>query len=224
MDGLAEEKCALLVSDSIGTVSGLISLPANPLAMLVLAHGAGAGMQHPFMYRVAHELVSRHIGIIRYNFPFIEHKKRRPDPPAVATATVMAVIDYAARQFPGLSLYAGGKSFGGRMTSQCIAKDGPRTVKGVVFLGFPLHPTGKPNIERAAHLKQVTIPMLFLQGSNDALAVPELVEQVCSNLYDAKLVNYPGADHSFKSPGQDLIPLLASQIASWIAERNRKIH
>jgi hypothetical protein len=222
MEGLAEKQYILTVADSIGTVSGLISLPANPMAILVLAHGAGAGMQHAFMQRITHELAGRQIGIIRYNFPFIENKKRRPDPPGIAVATVRAALGYTARQYPGINLFAGGKSFGGRMTSQCIAKNGSDNIRGIVFLGFPLHPPGKPGTERANHLNEVDIPMLFLQGSNDALATPELITQVCSQLPKAKLVNYPGADHSFKSPGQDIIPILASQIALWIAEVSRK--
>jgi predicted alpha/beta-hydrolase family hydrolase len=206
------------VSDSVGAVSCLLTLPPDPLAVFVLAHGAGAGMRHSFMQRIADELAGNRVAVIRYNFPFAEHKKKRPDPPAIAMDTAKAAIEYADNKFSNLALFAGGKSFGGRMTSQFISHNATVKVNGLVFLGFPLHPHGKPGTDRAAHLSRVNIPMLFLQGTNDALAKIELIKQVCSGLPGAVLKIYPGADHSFKSPAQDIMPLLAGSIAAWMAE------
>lgn len=205
------------VSDSVGAVSCLLTLPPDPLAVFVLAHGAGAGWRHPFMQRIAEELSILKIATIRYNFPFIENNKKRPDLPAVAMATVKAAIDFATLQLPELAMFAGGKSFGGRMTSQFVAQHAPERVKGIAFLGFPLHPPGRPGTDRAAHLRHVQVPMLFMQGTRDALAEIGLMEQVCNNLGRATLARFEGADHSFKVPKHDLLPVLASTTAKWIS-------
>lgn len=217
MVSFSERQDYLLVSESIGRVSCVLTVPRNPVATLVLAHGAGAGMRHPFMQRIAEELAILKIAIIRYNFPFIENKKKRPDAPAVTMTTVKAAIDFAALQLPELAMVAGGKSFGGRMTSQFVAQHAPERVKGIAFFGFPLHPPGKPGVDRAAHLQHVQIPTLFLQGTKDALAEIELMEQVCNNLSMATLIKFKGADHSFKVPKHDLLPVLASTTAKWIS-------
>jgi predicted alpha/beta-hydrolase family hydrolase len=196
-------------------VSGEIIMPEGAEAILVLAHGAGADMRHVFMERLAHELALQHIATLRYNFPYIEQKKKRPDFPPVAHATVKAALLKANILFPQLPVIAGGKSFGGRMTSQYVAKEHPEFLKGIVFYGFPLHPAGAPSIDRADHLKDVKIPMLFLQGTNDKLAEIKLIEGVCGGLPDSMLTFYEKADHSFKSGKQDLIPDLALKTLLW---------
>jgi predicted alpha/beta-hydrolase family hydrolase len=170
----------------------------EPRACFVLAHGAGAGMTHPFMEQVAAGLAERGIATLRYQFPYMEKGSRRPDPPAVAHAVVRAAVAEAARHFPGLSLIAGGKSFGARMTSQAQAKAPLAGVCGLAFFGFPLHPAGKPSRERAEHLTDVRIPMLFLQGTRDKLAELELLRPVVKQLGSrATLHKVEGADHSF---------------------------
>ena len=184
-------------------VSGLMQIPDRPIACLVLAHGAGAGMTHPFMAAAAAELGDRGIATLRYQFPYMEHGSRRPDPPKIAHATVRAAVDEANRQFPDLPLFAGGKSFGGRMTSQAQAASALAGVRGLAFLGFPLHPTGQPSVDRAQHLFEVRIPMLFLQGTRDALAQPELITRVVENLGErAALRMFADADHSFHVPAR----------------------
>src|SRR6476619_5021600 len=159
-----------LTLDDGQQVSGLLLAPPDARACYVFAHGAGAGMAHPFMESVAAGLSERGIATLRYQFPCMERGSRRPDTPRLAHATVRAAVDEAARQLPGLPLLAGGKSFGGRMTSQAQAESPLPGVHGLVFVGFPLHPAGKPSDERAAHLSDVDVPMLFLQGTRDELA------------------------------------------------------
>jgi len=205
------------VSDKIGSVSGEIISPEKPKAILVLAHGAGAGMKHPFMKSLSDELCLRGIATLRFNFPFIEQKKGRPDLPAVAHTTIEVAIQATEKKFPDVPLFAGGKSFGGRMTSQLMASKEIPAVQGVIFFGFPLHQPGNPGVERADHLKQVKVPMLFLQGTRDALADLELIQKVVKGLKKSKLISFEGADHSFKAPRQNLIPVLAESVANWIA-------
>ena len=157
------------------TVSALLQHPPDATCCYVLAHGAGAGMTHPFMQAVADGLARRGIATLRYQFPYMERGSKRPDAPALAHATVRAAVAEAAQRLPGLPLLAGGKSFGGRMTSQAQAASPLPGVRGLVFLGFPLHPAGKPAVERGQHLLQVTCPMLFLQGTRDELAHLDLL-------------------------------------------------
>ena len=179
-------------------VSGLLQMPARARAGLVLAHGAGAGMTHPFMTAAAQELAARGIATLRYQFPFMEQGSKRPDPPRVAHAAVRAAVDEASRHFADIPLFAGGKSFGGRMTSQAQAHSPLKNVLGLVFLGFPLHAANQPSADRARHLSDVNIPMLFLQGSRDALAQPGLLSGVIDDLGDrATLRMFTDADHSF---------------------------
>jgi uncharacterized protein len=176
----------------------LFDSPAEARACLVLAHGAGAGMNHPFMAKVAAGLLARDVATLRYEFPYMERKSRRPDPPAICHAAVRAAVAEAARRAPGVPLFAGGKSFGGRMTSQAQAAEPLAGVRGVVFFGFPLHASGKPSAERAKHLEQVQIPMLFLQGTRDDLADLTLLRPVVSRLGPlATLKEFADADHSF---------------------------
>ncbi len=184
-------------------VSGVLHLPQSARACYVLAHGAGAGMHHPFMNAAAGELGALGIATLRYQFPFMERRSRRPDPPALCHSTVRAAIREAARRAPGLPLFAGGRSFGGRMTSQAQASDALPGVRGLVFLGFPLHPAGHPADTRADHLSRVQIPMLFLQGTRDGLAERSLVQSLVTRLGDrASLVWAEDADHSFHVPAR----------------------
>ncbi len=184
-------------------VSGLLQVPPGARAGYVVAHGAGAGMTHPFMTAVATELAQRGIATLRYQFPYMERRSRRPDSPEVAQATVRAAVAGAQRALPELPLIAGGKSFGGRMTSQAQAKAPLPGVRGLVFLGFPLHPAGKPSQDRAKHLFAVKIPMLFLQGTRDTLAALDQLEPVCATLGPrATLKLCEGADHSFHVPAR----------------------
>jgi hypothetical protein len=180
-------------------LDALLLLPERARLLYVLAHGAGAGMRHPFLESVAQGLATRGIGTFRYQFPYMQAREKRPDPPEVAMAAVRAAVEKAAEVAPGLPMIAGGKSFGGRMTSNAAAKAVLPGVKGLVFLGFPLHAPGQPGEGRAAHLSQVTVPMLFLQGTRDTLARLDLITAVCQRLGSlATLHVVEGADHSFK--------------------------
>jgi len=181
------------------TVSGLLLRPEDAKALYVFAHGAGAGMTHRAMESNAQGLAARGIATLRYQFPYMEKGGRRPDPPKIAHAAVRAAVAEAARLEPDLPLFAGGRSFGGRMTSQAQADAPLPGVRGLAFLGFPLHPAGKPGIERAEHLARVEIPMLFVSGSRDALAELDLLRRVVAGLGNrASLHLVDQADHSFK--------------------------
>jgi predicted alpha/beta-hydrolase family hydrolase len=184
--------------DADTSVSALLDSPDAPRACYVLAHGAGAGMAHPFMASAAQGLAARGIACLRYQFPYMEAGGKRVDPPALAHATVRAAVAQAAQLLPGLPLVAGGKSFGGRMTSQAQAAEPLPGVIGLVFIGFPLHPEGKPSVTRAEHLEKVELPMLFLQGTRDALADLELIRSTVQALgARATLHILDGADHAF---------------------------
>ena len=192
-----------LAIDETRRVSALLQLPPAATACFVLAHGAGAGMEHPSMSSVATELATRNIATLRFQFPYMERGSRRPDPPPLCHATVRAAVAEAARRAPKLPLIAGGRSFGGRMTSQAQAIEPLPGVKGLAFLGFPLHPAGKPSVERAAHLGKVKIPMLFLQGTRDELAQLELLQPIIDGLgARATLKLLQDADHSFHVPAR----------------------
>jgi len=211
---------------AVGTISGLLDAPKSPTACYVMAHGAGAGMTHEFLTHMAGGLARRGIATLRYQFPYMEQGSRRPDSPAIAHAAVRAAVAEAARRVPGVPLFAGGKSFGGRMTSQAQAAEPLHSVRGLVFLGFPLHPAGKPAVARAAHLTAVQLPMLFLQGTRDALADMDLMRQLTSTLGTrATLFTAEGADHSFhvlkRSGGSDaeVREALMDTMARWMADR-----
>jgi predicted alpha/beta-hydrolase family hydrolase len=181
-----------------GTVGALLMAPPGARACFVFAHGAGAGMAHAFMSAMASELAQRGVASLRYQFPYMERGSKRTDPPPLAHATVRAAVDEAHRRMPGVALFAGGKSFGGRMSSQAQASAPLDGVRGLAFVGFPLHPAGKPGIERAAHLSKLRCPMLFLQGTRDELADLALLRQVLAPLSErARLVVFEDADHSF---------------------------
>jgi uncharacterized protein len=211
------------VGERVGRVSGLLELPDNARALYVLAHGAGSGMRHRFMEAIASGLAERAVATLRYQFPYVESGGRRPDPPGVLEATVRAAVGRAAEAAPGLPLIAGGKSLGGRMTSSAAAKTPLPGVRGLVFLGFPLHAPGKPGTERAAHLERVRFPMLFLQGTRDALADLTLMRTVCDRLPGATLHVVEGGDHSFavlKRSGRtdvDVLAELADTTVAWLS-------
>jgi predicted alpha/beta-hydrolase family hydrolase len=219
---MAGQPTTIAVSDT-SRVSGLLSTPPSPEACCVLAHGAGAGMTHPFMAAIARGLEERGIATLRYQFPYMEQRGKRPDPPAVAQATVRAACGEAGRLLPGVPLIAGGKSFGGRMTSQAQAAGALAGVRGLLFLGFPLHPPGKPSTSRAEHLAKVEIPMLFLQGTRDEFAELALLKPVVESLGgQATLHLLEHADHSFHVPARsgrtdaEVMTELLDSAASWI--------
>ena len=206
----------------MGRVSALLQRPPEARLLYVLAHGAGAGMRHPFLASMASALAERGIATFRYQFPYVEAQTRRPDPPGVLEATVRSAVAAAASAAPGLPLVAGGKSLGGRMTSNAQAKQPLPGVRGLVFLGFPLHPPKRPGDARAEHLSAVQVPMLFLQGTRDDLAELQLLEPVCRRLGDrATLHVVEGADHSFrvlKRSGRndaDVLEELVDTVATW---------
>ena len=210
------------VSERIGTVSGLLVRPPDAWALYVLAHGAGAGMRHRFMEEVATALAGQGIATLRYQFPYVEAGSRRPDPPAVLEATVRAAVSTARETAAGLRLIAGGKSMGGRMTSNAMARAPLEGVSGLVFLGFPLHPAKQPAVTRAEHLDVVASPMLFLQGTRDDLADLGLITSVCGRLGQrARLHVVEGADHSFAvlkrsgRTGKEVMEELVASIADW---------
>src|SRR5262245_29480330 len=198
MSDLHRAELQFLATQSSGKVSAILLRPTVARWLLVLAHGAGAGMRHRFMNELSEELARHSIATFRYQFPYMEQGGGRPDPPAILSSTVRAAVEVATQSAPDLPLLAGGKSLGGRMTSTAASQKALPGVQGLVFFGFPLHPTGQPSIERARHLKSVTVPMLFLQGTRDKLAELELLRPVCNDLGDlAKLHIIEGADHSF---------------------------
>ncbi len=204
-------------------VSGLFLASGDARAVYVLAHGAGAGMTHPFLATMAHALAERDIATLRYQFPYMEKGARRPDSPAVAQATVRAAVAEAGRLAPHLPLVAGGKSFGGRMTSAAAAAEPLAGVVGIAFLGFPLHPPGKRGDERGDHLFDVTVPMLFLQGTRDRFADLSLLKPLIKRLgARARLHLIEDADHSFRVPARtgrkdaDICDELADTLAGWL--------
>ena len=206
---------SLQISSAIGAVSGEYMVPKTAKCIMTLAHGAGAGMDHSFMVELATRLSAVDIGTLRFNFPFTENKKGRPDTPAVAHQTIAAAISHAHTSYPKLPLFASGKSFGGRMTSQYLSEHPLQEVNGIVFYGFPLHPSGKPSIDRAEHLNNVKTKMLFLQGTKDELATWDLIDSVCSKLSKATLVKIEGANHMFKAGKKDVMTILVDATRDW---------
>ena len=221
---VSSDPVAITVGDGGARVSGLLLRPPGARWLYVLAHGAGAGMHHPFLETIARALAERDVATLRYQFPHMERRASRPDPPAVAAAAVRAAAAEAARLAPGLPLVAGGKSFGGRMTSTAQAEEPLPGVRGLVFLGFPLHPPGRAGDQRAEHLAQVQVPMLFLQGTRDDFADLTLLKPLIKRLGQrATLHLVEGGDHSFhvlKRSGRtdaDVMGEIADAIAEWSA-------
>lgn len=210
------------------TVSGLLLRPAEPIGCFVFAHGAGAGMHHAFLAELAQALSRHGVATLRFQFPFMESGSKRPDRPEVAQEAVRAAVAEAARRCPGMPLFAGGKSFGGRMTSQAQAARALDDVAGLVFVGFPLHPAGKPDTGRAKHLAEVQVPMIFLQGDRDALADIELMRGTVADLGPAASLHViAGADHAFHvlarsgRSNADVIEELADFTARWMTAQVR---
>jgi uncharacterized protein len=223
---MKETHALRLTVPDIGEVSALYEAPANPLACYVFAHGAGAGMAHPFMAALADRLSDQGVATLRYQFPFMERGSKRVDKPELATATVRAAVELAAKLAGGAPLFAGGKSFGGRMTSIAAAEK-PLAVSGIAFVGFPLHGAGKPSATRAAHLGKVAVPLLFLQGTRDELADLKLLKEAVEPLgARASLHIIDGADHAFhvrKSSGSNdaaVLDELASTMSAWFQEHS----
>jgi len=209
--------------DGANTVSALLLLPPAARACFIFAHGAGAGMTHEFMAQVAAGLCDRGIATLRYQFPYMEKGGKRPDAPSLAHATVRAAVTEAARCCPRCVLVAGGKSFGGRMTSQAQASAALAGVRGLAFLGFPLHPAGKPSDVRARHLTDINVPMLFIQGTRDKLAELSLLEAMIKQLGEsASLHLVQQADHSLHVPARsgrnnrDAMGEVVSTLSAWI--------
>ena len=213
------------ISEGIGSVSARIDRPADPTALLVLGHGAGAGMTHPFLEALTARLVQRGIATLRYQFPYVEHGRKRPDRPSVLLPTVRAAMRQGLEEAGDLPVFAGGKSMGGRMTSLAVADRPLDGVRGLIFVGFPLHAPGRDSADRADHLADVGLPMLFLQGTRDRLANLELLRPVCESLGpSATLHVVEGGDHSFhvlKRSGRtddEALDELAERSATWIAQ------
>jgi predicted alpha/beta-hydrolase family hydrolase len=219
---MKKKSLTIKVSADIGKVSAISLVPAKPICLLTIAHGAGAGMQHPFMEALATSLAEAGIASLRFNFPYMEQKKGRPDSPAVAHATIAAVTERAQKLFPALPLFVSGKSFGGRMTSQYVSGGAATDIKGIIFFGFPLHAPGKPSIERGDHLKKIKIPMLFLQGSRDEFATWDLIQKVCASLRTAKLVRIESANHSFKAGKVNTMEILVNETKDWMEKVLKK--
>ncbi len=212
-------------TEKSGKVSGLLLKPKNAKALLVLAHGAGAGMRHRFMEQVCAKLSDRGVATLRYQFPYMENGTKRPDSESVLTSTVCSAVSTGKKMAGGMPVFAGGKSMGGRMTSLAAAREPLDGVKGLVFLGFPLHAAGKPSSERGKHLNQISAPMLFVQGTRDALADLKLLRPLCENLgKKAELFIVEGADHSYhvlkrsgRSDGEVLDQVVLKTV-SWMEE------
>lgn len=222
------EEIEFAVEGTSTQVSGLLLRPRDVRALYVLAHGAGAGMRHPFLQSIAERLAEAGIGTLRYQFPYMEEGRRYPNPPALLETTVRSAVQFAAQRASEVPLLAGGKSLGGRMTSGTAAREPLPGVRGLAFLGFPLHATGKPGVGRADHLSSVTHPMLFLQGTRDALARRDLIESVVKGLGErAHLRFVEGGDHSFhvlKRSGrteEEVLDEVAESIVEWSSALTR---
>lgn len=220
---LTKKTFKIKVSATIGDVSALFYSPSKPEQVLVFAHGAGAGMKNKFMEQASLCLAEQGITTLRFNFPYMEKGKKVPDTKSVCSAAINAAVEKASKDCPNLPIFAGGKSFGGRMTSTAASEGLLENVKGIVFFGFPLHPPGKPSNERAEHLYKVNIPMLFLQGSRDALATLDLLKPVIKKIgAKAELFLIEGADHSFHSPKEyglkdgEVIEMICKEVKRWM--------
>jgi uncharacterized protein len=211
------------INEKAGAVSGLLLEPSGALALLLLAHGAGAGMRHSFMEEVAAKLADQNVATLRYQFPYMEKPTKRPDPRSVLMDSVRAAVTAANNYAGALPLFAGGKSMGGRMTSLAAAEEPLNGVRGLIFFGFPLHAPGKPGAERGQHLAEIEIPMLFLQGSRDALAEIKLLKPLCAKLGKrAELLVIEGGDHSFhmlksaRKSESEVLDDVVKKVARWM--------
>ena len=215
----------LFLNDKLGKISAEIDEAAKAQAILILAHGAGAGMHHPFMNEVARNISEQGVTVVRFNFPYMEQGRRSPGSPKANIETWKLVIDHIHTQYPGLPIFISGKSYGGRMASHLMAEEPHPSVKGLIYFGFPLHAPGRDSKERAVHLKGLALPQLFIQGSNDKLANIHLIKEVLTELPKPTLLEIEDADHSFNVPKKsgktkdEVLELLTSTTAKWIKER-----
>ena len=215
-----KKSITIKIPGTSSSVSGIFFLPPKPLAFLTLAHGAGAGMNHPFMTELAERLAEKKIATLRFNFPYMEAGKKRPDNPVVAHQAIEAALKHAQKQGGKLPVFLSGKSFGGRMSSQYLSEHPDCGVNGIIFFGFPLHAPGKPGIDRAEHLKKIVQPMLFLSGTRDEFARMDLLKKVCKKLPTSTLITLEGANHGFKAPGKvDVMRLLIENCVQWIQKQ-----
>jgi uncharacterized protein len=227
MSASGAKEIQFFVSEKGGAVSGLLIKPSDARALLILAHGAGAGMRHRFMEDVAAKLAERGVATLRYQFPYMEKRTKRPDTEGVLTETVRAAVATAKKQAVDLPLFAGGKSMGGRMTSLAAAKAALDGVRGLIYFGFPLHAGGKPGAERGQHLVEMAVPMLFLQGSRDMLADLKLLKPLCKKVKNAELFIIEGGDHSFhmlksaKRSDEEVLDEVVEKAAGWMETVNR---
>lgn len=219
---MSVKRISFPISETIGQTSGLYLRPPKSRCLLVLAHGAGAGMEHPFMEVLSQSLAEQKIATLRFNFAYMEKGKKVPDRPKVALPAIESALEKARKLARGIPVYLGGKSFGGRMNSHLAAATQLEKVEGIIYFGYPLHAVGKPSKDRAVHLKDIPQRQLFLQGTRDSLANIDLIKEVSKGLRKGKLVVFEGADHSFKmlkSTGiaqEEVIQKLAVTVAGWI--------
>lgn len=212
----------LFLNDDLGKITLETELAEHPKAVIILAHGAGAGMHHPSMIQISHTLVDADFHCVRFNFPYMEQGRKSPGSPKPNIATWGLVIDQVASQYPDLPIYLSGKSYGGRMGSHFLAENDNSIVNGIIYFGFPLHAPGRDSKDRAAHLDKVGQPQLFLQGVKDKLANIELMNEVVQGLNNAKLVEIEHADHSFNVPKksgftkEQIVKRLAEEVKDWI--------
>jgi predicted alpha/beta-hydrolase family hydrolase len=213
----------LKIDDKVGEISYLISAPSATTRTLILAHGAGAGMEHSFMNHVANALAEKNIRVIRFNFPYKERGRKMPGSPKEAILAYKVFIQNMLERFPSEPMILSGKSYGGRMASHVVAENPQLPLSGIVYFGFPLHAPGKPSMNRADHLTEIDIPQLFLQGTNDALANIDLIEKVVKNQNKGELIRFEGADHSFKTPKtsplstSDVFTKLIAKTVEWMS-------
>lgn len=212
----------LKLSEELGEVSYERSESPNPAAVVIIAHGAGAGMHHPFMMEMANELCTKGFHVVRFNFPYMEQGRKSPGSPKKNIETWKLVIKHTAAQYPKLPMFLSGKSYGGRMASHLLAENTAASISGIIYFGFPLHAPGRDSIDRAAHLKDIALPQLFLQGEKDKLANIDLISEVTLKISEAQLIKIADADHSFHVPKraaiskEEMIALLASHTDSFI--------
>ncbi|HYF67229.1 MAG TPA: alpha/beta family hydrolase [Ohtaekwangia sp.] len=216
VDNLTVHSFQLPVNMDPGHISVEIYEPSKVKAALTIAHGAGTNMHHSFLKSLSQEFARHDIMTVRFNFPYMEKGRKMPDRYPVASKAIRAVLEEIHQRYPHLPLFAGGKSFGGRMSSQTLAETPLSYIHGVVFFGFPLHPANQPSLNRADHLNDVAVPMLFLQGTRDALADNDLIYQVCERLPLATLIRIEGADHSFNKGKAAILQSLCSHTVDWL--------
>lgn len=222
----ADRERIKIITETVGTLEALVVRPSAPTAVYVFAHGAGAGMDHSFMESVSELLLDRSIATVRFNFPYMSAGRGYPDRPPVLKHAIAAVIGYAAENFSGVHLVAGGKSMGGRILADALAEKQTAPVDGLVFFGYPLHAPGKDSVVRAKLLAETGVPMLFLQGTRDKLARIDLIADVVAALTDAELYTVDDADHSFKVPKRtgkthsDVLGELADRFENWLERRS----